>query len=253
MNRTHLRRAIAAFLVAAVLLAACGDDDAETDAASDTTEAGTDGHGHGAMEGREVGDWDIVPTVDLEATPDGDGSVALDINTTGFVFGPEVDDDGAEHVDGEGHLHVYVDGVKVARIHTDEYRLDDLTPGDHDITVGLNGNDHRPWLVDGEPIEASRTVTVAGETPDAGTETIEVTVAGGAVTGGGRHDVSLGDTVSLSVTSDVADHVHLHGYDVMVDVGPGEPAELTFDATIPGVFEVELEESGVLLLELEIS
>ena len=49
------------------------------------------------------------------------------------------------------------------------------------------------------------------------------------------------------VNSDVSDHVHLHGYDVTRDVGPGKPARLAFRATIVGTVEVELEDRGVPL------
>ncbi len=82
---------------------------------------------------------------------------------------------------------------------------------------------------------------------------VEITVADGEVTAPQRPKISLGDTVTLRVTSDVADEVHLHGYDLMVDVGAGGTAELAFDATIPGVFEVELENAGLKLVELEVS
>ena len=40
----------------------------------------------------------------------------------------------------------------------------------------------------------------------------------------------------------MVDHVHLHGYDIMSDVAPGQPARIEFRATIPGQFEVELED-----------
>ena len=91
--------------------------------------------------------------------------------------------------------------------------------------------------------------------PDAEAEgtLLEVNVSAGAVDGGGRAPIDLGETVTIRVTSDVEDSIHLHGYDVEVDITPASPADLTFDATIPGVFEVELEESGLQLLELEIS
>lgn len=89
--------------------------------------------------------------------------------------------------------------------------------------------------------------------PSATGSVFDVTVAGGEVTGGGRQEVDLGDTVTIRVTSDVTDRIHLHGYDLQADVPTGETAELTFDATIPGVFEVELEDAGIPLLELEIS
>jgi hypothetical protein len=77
-----------------------------------------------------------------------------------------------------------------------------------------------------------------------------VRVAGGVITGGGRQSAALGSTVSIRVTSDVADEVHLHGYDRKVDVTPDAPATLTFTADIPGVFEVELESRALKLLDL---
>jgi len=83
-------------------------------------------------------------------------------------------------------------------------------------------------------------------------QTIQVSYAGGTITGGGRVPVKLGTSVTLEVTSDVADEVHVHGYDLMQDVTPDGPATVTFDATIPGVFEVELEELGRQLLTLQV-
>jgi heme/copper-type cytochrome/quinol oxidase subunit 2 len=80
-----------------------------------------------------------------------------------------------------------------------------------------------------------------------------VQVAGGKVTGDtGRVPVPVGDHVTLTITSDVADEVHVHGYDRTTALTPGTPAELTFDATIPGVFEVELHEAGTVLLSLQV-
>jgi hypothetical protein len=82
---------------------------------------------------------------------------------------------------------------------------------------------------------------------------IEVQVAGGQVSGDtGRVPVAAGTPVTLVVTSDVADEAHLHGYDIAAELAPGKPAELTFDATIPGVFEFELHEAGTVLLTLQV-
>ena len=105
----------------------------------------------------------------------------------------------------------------------------------------------------GDTAEDTSETSETTETTAAGGPVVDVTVAGGEVTGGGRHQVDLGETVTIRVTSDVSDHVHLHGYDVLADVAAGETAELVFDATIPGVFEVELEDAGLPLLELEVS
>jgi hypothetical protein len=58
--------------------------------------------------------------------------------------------------------------------------------------------------------------------------------------------------VELVVESELTDHVHLHGYDLMADVGPGVPATIRFKATAPGRFEIELEDSGLQIGELEV-
>lgn len=82
---------------------------------------------------------------------------------------------------------------------------------------------------------------------------VDVEVADGRVPGRKELDVPLGAEILLTVTSDVADEVHVHGYDVMADVEPGTPVELAFTADVPGVFEVELEDEGLLLIELTVT
>ncbi|MGH3081141.1 MAG: hypothetical protein ACRDNH_08410 [Gaiellaceae bacterium] len=80
---------------------------------------------------------------------------------------------------------------------------------------------------------------------------VRITVRGGTPVGGVRRlTVGKGRRVILIVTSDVADQVHLHGYDVMRDVAPGSPARLAFTATIVGTVEVELEDRGVPLARI---
>lgn len=81
-----------------------------------------------------------------------------------------------------------------------------------------------------------------------------MTFAGGQVSGDtGRIPVTLGETVTITVVSDVADEAHLHGYDVFADVTAGEPATVTFEATLPGVYEFELEQIGQQLLSVQVS
>jgi len=87
----------------------------------------------------------------------------------------------------------------------------------------------------------------------ASTVQLEYAISGGRPVGGiGRDSVEGGEIVVLRVTSDVADEVHLHGYDLTAGVRPGAPARLEFRATLPGRFEVELERSGVQVAELEV-
>jgi hypothetical protein len=80
---------------------------------------------------------------------------------------------------------------------------------------------------------------------------VRIVVRDGQPEGGVRTvTVSKGRRVVLIVTSDVSDHVHLHGYDVMRDVAPGRPARLAFRATIVGTVEVELEDRRVPLARI---
>ena len=82
---------------------------------------------------------------------------------------------------------------------------------------------------------------------------INYVIVGGRPQGGiGRDSVARGRIVVITVTSDVADHVHVHGYDLMADVAPGAPATIRFTADAPGRFEIELEDSGVQIAELEV-
>ena len=82
---------------------------------------------------------------------------------------------------------------------------------------------------------------------------IGVTVRGGTpVNGIKRVTVARNRRVVIVVRSDVADHIHLHGYDIMRDVAPGQPGRIRFRATAPGRFEVELEDRGVQLIDLRV-
>lgn len=96
---------------------------------------------------------------------------------------------------------------------------------------------------------AAPTTTAAAAT---GT-VLAVTVRGGSVVeGASRQRAPLNQPVTIRVTSDVADEVHVHGYDKKVDVAAGRTGEVTFVANIPGVFEVEFERSHRLLFTLEV-
>ena len=103
----------------------------------------------------------------------------------------------------------------------------------------------------------TRTTTTTTETtppPPPGPTEIRIVVVDGAPKGGiVREKVEKNDRVVLIVRSDVSDHVHLHGYDIMRDVAPGKPARLPFKATIPGRFEVELEDRGVQIADITVT
>ena len=81
---------------------------------------------------------------------------------------------------------------------------------------------------------------------------IEVSVEGDQVSGDTEVTVPTGTEVSIEVMSDATDTIHVHGYDLHEDVDEGSNAMVSFTADIPGVFEVELEEAGLLLVELTV-
>jgi carbonic anhydrase/acetyltransferase-like protein (isoleucine patch superfamily) len=96
------------------------------------------------------------------------------------------------------------------------------------------------------------TTAQAGAATTAGT-VLSVTVRGGSVVdGAARQRATVNQPVTIRVTSDVADEVHVHGYEKRFDVAPGRTGEVTFVANIPGIFEVELERSHKLLFSLEV-
>jgi hypothetical protein len=86
-----------------------------------------------------------------------------------------------------------------------------------------------------------------------GPQRVVVVVRDGQPVGGVQHfEIEQGRQVLFIVRSDVSDHVHLHGYDLIADVAPGQPARIRFRATDVGVFEAELEDRVVPIAELEV-
>jgi hypothetical protein len=80
-----------------------------------------------------------------------------------------------------------------------------------------------------------------------------VTIRGGEpVDGIVRAEAHKGEPVVVVVRSDVADEVHVHGYDLMADVAPGKPVRIEFIATLTGRFEIELEGRGKQIAQLTV-
>jgi hypothetical protein len=104
--------------------------------------------------------------------------------------------------------------------------------------------------------DTAPTATVETEPPPPpppGAVRARITVRGGEVFGGRRLlKVKQGKQLVLVVNADVSDHVHLHGYDLKADVAPGKPARIRLKTSIPGRFEIELEDRGFPIGELEV-
>jgi hypothetical protein len=92
------------------------------------------------------------------------------------------------------------------------------------------------------------------QAPEEAAQVPTIVVEGGQPVGGVQElEFTAGDQVRFEVDSDVAEEVHVHGYDVSQDVTPGKPIEFDFPADLEGVFEVELEESVVPIAELTVN
>ena len=61
-----------------------------------------------------------------------------------------------------------------------------------------------------------------------------------------------GETIRFRVRADVADEVHVHGYNLMKDIEPGETITFSFPAKITGIFEVELESRAEQIAQLRV-
>jgi Cu/Zn superoxide dismutase len=66
-------------------------------------------------------------------------------------------------------------------------------------------------------------------------------------------EYDAGEDVRFEVTSDVADEVHVHGYDLLEQVPAGGTVSFDFPAEIEGIFEVELEGRRVQIAELRVN
>jgi hypothetical protein len=64
--------------------------------------------------------------------------------------------------------------------------------------------------------------------------------------------VNKGDPVRFTVTSDVSDEIHVHGYDFHKDVRKGGSVSFDFPAKIDGVFVIELESRAEQIASLQV-
>jgi hypothetical protein len=80
-----------------------------------------------------------------------------------------------------------------------------------------------------------------------------ITVRGGKPAGGIKKlEYTKGDQVRFRVNSDVADEIHVHGYDFHKKVPAGGSVSFSFPARIDGVFVVELEGKAEQIAELRV-
>jgi FtsP/CotA-like multicopper oxidase with cupredoxin domain len=82
--------------------------------------------------------------------------------------------------------------------------------------------------------------------------TFDVNVVGSKMLPSDKLTAHGGDTITMNVTADKAEEIHLHGYDYHFAVKPGQKMSKTFTADKTGSFEIEIEESSTHLGELDV-
>ncbi|MEJ8545422.1 hypothetical protein [Brevibacillus borstelensis] len=64
----------------------------------------------------------------------------LKMKVANFTY--SIENMGKENRQGEGHIHIYLDGKKVAKAFEDNYILKNIPSGSHDVVVELAHNNH---------------------------------------------------------------------------------------------------------------
>ncbi len=82
---------------------------------------------------------------------------------------------------------------------------------------------------------------------------VHLQVRGGKPVGGVQTiSAKKGGRVRFTVTSDVADEIHVHGYDYHKVISVGGTVRFDFAASIDGIFVVELEHRGEQIASLQV-
>lgn len=115
------------------------------------------------------------------------------------------------------HGHAHSDKVACAE-------LEGAAAGEGEATAGGGGDVPTIEVRNGEPVGGVRTL-----------------------------EYSAGDEVRFRVSSDAAEEVHVHGYDIAKEVPAGGTIEFDFPADLEGIYEVELEGLGVQIAELRVN
>ncbi len=103
---------------------------------------------HGVI---EVGSDCTVPFIrGIELQKDNNWGWNIYLDIEGFTFSPQKVD--AEHVAGEGHVHLTVNGKKTARVYSNWYHLGIDAPELTSVEVSINANNHAVMSRNGVPI-----------------------------------------------------------------------------------------------------
>jgi hypothetical protein len=97
------------------------------------------------------------------------------------------------------------------------------------------------------PADGPESASMGGKVPT-------IVIRNGEPVGGIKQlEYNAGDQIRFEVSSDVADEIHVHGYDLMQDVPAGGTVSFDFPAEIEGIFEAELEGRKEQIAEIRVN
>lgn len=206
-----------------------------------------------------------IPILSIEVIKDPKSGWNLFLNTENFKFNAEAAS--TEHVDGEGHAHLYINGKKITRLYGSSFFIEELNEGKNNIRVELSSNNHSPLAVDGEIIDASVVVEVIKSTDSESDvdnqnvqeENQEVSYDANVLLPNSTPDklevlnFKLNEKIYINFTSEAEREIHVHGYDIHFMVYPDKENVLELDLTIAGEFEIEDHDGGFEFARLIVS
>lgn len=117
------------------------------------------------------------------------------------------------------------------------------------VLVLLTKKSNSPTIDSSSPspsISSSIPTPSPSPSPTPSPQLFDFSVTRGVVQSPAAFTVTQGQQLTIRVTSDTVDEVHLHGYDLSADI-VDERAELSFTASTAGRFELELEDARISL------
>jgi hypothetical protein len=147
------------------------------------------------------------------------------------------------HEAGEEHMTATgSDGAGTILVHEGKHHEDEPSPPEKIACAELEGDAGAST-----PSDNPESASMGGKVPT-------VVVRNGEPVGGiAELEYDAGDQIRFEVSSDVADEVHVHGYDLMEEVPAGGTVSFDFPAEIEGIFEVELEGRKEQIAELRVN
>lgn len=99
----------------------------------------------------------------------------------------------------------------------------------------------------------STTTATTSASPTPAGRTLTIRVKGSTITPApATVDLAVGESLTIRVTSDHEDTLHIHGFEVEKALAPGKATPVTVTGTQPGVYEVETHHPELRLLKIAV-